>query len=130
MQAPHVSLSAWWGIAIGATVLFLVIFVPLMPTTGTRIRMALTPVAMAAVGVTSAKVKDLPLEVLLPFYTALVLVFVLGFVGRWSELRTKTLDLSLHGQRPENALSGGAWLQLAASLVVLVSLAIWFAASG
>ncbi len=128
MHAPNVPLSAWWGAAIAATVIFLVSFLPLMPDRSYRIRMFLTPAGMAGILALAAAVKkDMPLAVALSLYTAMVMVFVTGFIGRRTELRTKFLDLSVHGERPENALSVGAWLQLAVSLIVLMPLAIWLA---
>ncbi|MFF4157698.1 hypothetical protein [Streptomyces sp. NPDC001678] len=127
MHAPSVPLTAWWAMAVAVTVIFLVVFVPLMPNRNLRIRMCLGPVGMAAFIAAAARLTDTGTsqETALPVYVTVVLAFLVGFIGRWGDLREKCRDYAIHGKRRENSLSRGTWVQLTAAVLVFLPLGVW-----
>lgn len=83
---------------------------------------------MAAFGALSALVKGMPLEVLLPLYSAAVTAFVFGFLGRGRELRERLARIE-RGERLEGGLFAVVRMQLMLSVFVLLVAAVWFASA-
>ncbi|WP_344030427.1 hypothetical protein [Streptomyces luteireticuli] len=125
MQPPSIPLCAWWIFSAGVTLVFWACFVPVTPKGRLRIQISLMPVLMAGLFTLNSVAKGANSEVSLTFYSSVILLFVLGFLGRRRELRVKFHDLAAHGERPENRLSAGAWVQFAVSAVVLCPLTVW-----
>ncbi|GGP62751.1 hypothetical protein [Streptomyces abikoensis] len=124
-QPPVIPLTAWWAIAVAATFAFLAFFVPLMPNRRYRIRIAVAPFAAVLLVAVSALVKHHSAEVSLPLYTAAVVGFPLGFLGRRGELREKARYAAEHGSDPDNALSKGAQLQAVTVIIVVALIGSW-----
>ncbi|MEU7134025.1 hypothetical protein [Streptomyces sp. NPDC046261] len=125
MQPPSIPTPAWWTISVFATVAFLMVTVPIMPTTRSRVQVSLAPVLAALFAVASAYAKHYGPETLLPMYTAAMLGIPLGLLGHQRELKQKILDREAHGERPENKPSGAAVAQLVGVLMVMAALAVW-----
>lgn len=126
MQPPAVPLNVWWGVAVAATVIFLVFFIPLMPNRRYRIQISLAPVIGIVFVVVASLVKHFGLEVLLPLYSSVILAFPLGFLGHRKELRERIQLMARDGERPENGLSMGTQFQLVVVIGIAVSFGAWF----
>ncbi|MCC2277214.1 hypothetical protein LKL35_17575 [Streptomyces sp. ET3-23] len=81
---------------------------------------------MAVFGALSALAKGMPLEVLLPLYSAAVLSFVFGFLGRGRQLQERLARID-RGERLEGGLFAVVRAQLLVSVFALLGIAIWFA---
>ncbi|GHF33148.1 hypothetical protein ACMATS_27310 [Streptoverticillium reticulum] len=124
-QPPSIPLNAWCVIAVAATVLFLLFFLPLMPNRRYRMRMFLGPVIGIVVTALSSLVKNFSPEVALALYSAAIVGFPLGCLGRRKELREKTLDMAENGQSAKNAWSKGLQQQLVVVIIVVALVGSW-----
>ncbi|MGW1198933.1 hypothetical protein ACWD4B_24320 [Streptomyces sp. NPDC002536] len=69
--------------------------------------------------------KNFSTEVALSLYTAAIVGFPLGCLGRRKELREKTLDMAEHGQSSKNAWSKGLQQQLVTVIIVVALVGSW-----
>ncbi|MFF4740680.1 hypothetical protein ACFY2W_33040 [Streptomyces sp. NPDC001262] len=84
------------------------------------------PPVLVAFGALSALAKGMPLEVLLPLYSAAVLSFVFGFLGRGRQLEERLARID-RGERLEGGLFAVVRTQLMVSMAALLGIAVWFA---
>ncbi|MFJ8044057.1 hypothetical protein ACIRBX_26505 [Kitasatospora sp. NPDC096147] len=130
---PYLPLGLWWLIAAVCSLTFLALFVPPMPTTAHRIRIALTPPALAAGAVLMGFQQDLDARHLVPMYACMLIGFQLGLVGRGREMRRVAIDTLAYEAGEDGAttrpqLSAGAYVQLACALLPTLAATLWFVA--
>ncbi|MEV0368902.1 hypothetical protein AB0I10_03610 [Streptomyces sp. NPDC050636] len=87
MHAPHISESVWWIIAVITTVLFLVVWLPMMPTPRSRNQIALVPLVGIGFLTALGKLRGHGLGELLAIYSTVVLALILGAIGRRADMR-------------------------------------------
>ena len=87
MHAPHISENAWWIIAVVTTVLFLAVWLPMMPTSRSKIQVAVIPAFGVVFLTTLGKLRGHDLGDLLAMYSTVPLAFTLGVIGRREDMR-------------------------------------------
>ncbi|GCD32384.1 hypothetical protein OEIGOIKO_00096 [Streptomyces chrestomyceticus JCM 4735] len=87
MYAPHFSENVWWVIAIVLTVLFLAVWLPMLPTPGSRYQVAAIPLVGVVFLMSMGKLRGHDIEQLLSMYSTGLLAFTIGVIGRRADLR-------------------------------------------
>ncbi len=87
MHAPHISENVWWVITVAVTVLFLAVWLPILPSAKSRNQVSLIPLLGVAFLSTMGKLRGHDLTTLLSMYSTGVLAFALGAIGRRADVR-------------------------------------------
>ncbi|MFH8409068.1 hypothetical protein ACH4FX_30405 [Streptomyces sp. NPDC018019] len=87
LHAPHISENVWWIIAVVTTVLFLAVWLPMMPTSRSRNQVALIPLVGIVFLSVLGKLRGHDLKELLSIYSTVALAFILGVIGRRADMR-------------------------------------------
>ncbi|MFD9633134.1 hypothetical protein, partial [Streptomyces violascens] len=130
MQPPHIETSTWWIISILATCMFLLYFVPLMPTRKYKVRIAMAPVAMAVFGVASALGKGIGADVLLPMYASVTLGILLGVLGHGKKMRRMVMEMEKKGEDEPARYSVSLNIQVAISIIAMGVFWFWITHGG
>ncbi len=128
MHPPSLPLYTWWIAAVFATVMFLLIFIPTMPNREYRLRACVMPAVIAVFGLLFALVKGMPLRVILPLYSAVVMAFVLGFLGRGRQLRERMARID-RGERLEGGMFAVVRTQLIVAMFAMAGISFWLASA-
>ncbi|MEU7177998.1 hypothetical protein ACWIG3_11555 [Streptomyces celluloflavus] len=87
MHAPHISANIWWITAIITTILFLAVWLPMMPTPRSRYQIALIPLAGIVFLPALGNLRGHDIGELLSIYSTVVLAMILGVIGRRADMR-------------------------------------------
>ncbi|WP_414167313.1 hypothetical protein ACMATS_06980 [Streptoverticillium reticulum] len=125
MYHPSLPTAAWWAISIATTVAFLAYFVPLMETRRQKIKTALAPLEMMAIGAALTLVGYLGVNEVYPIYCAALLAILLMCVGRRKAVKTAFHGRGQGGAQQYGRPTAGMYVQMLLSTGVMVALAIW-----
>lgn len=99
MSPPSIPIGTWWVIAAAATLLYLAVCIPVMPTRKYRIRAACFP-AFGLVYLPASTVAwrhDLPTA--LAIHATVMFSTTLGLIGRGKDLEKSIEDERLYGRK-------------------------------
>lgn len=125
MQPPYIPMDDWWSLAFSATLIWLLFFLPAMPSRRYRLQICLGPVLAAAYGVASHLVRGDGAELLLSMYVTAMLAIPLSLLGRRKWLAEAILHRDADGERRERGPSFGMVAQLVTSYCAVGGLMWW-----
>ncbi|WP_206506692.1 hypothetical protein [Streptomyces chrestomyceticus] len=128
MHAPHIPENVWWIIAVGTTVLFLAVWLPMMPTSRSKTQIAMIPLVGIIFLTVLGKLRGHDLTKLLSIYSTVSVGMILGVIGR----RADMLIAVKQGEDPLGTPASKAapankrlTVQLSAGFVVAFALWAW-----
>ncbi|MFD7666794.1 hypothetical protein [Streptomyces sp. NPDC059788] len=126
MHPPHISENVWWIIAISTTVLFLAVWLPMMPTSRSRTQIAVIPLFGIVFLTTLGALRGHNVVQLLSIYSTVALALILGTIGRRADWRIAVQQ----GEDPlgtsaSKAAPANKRLTVQISAAFFVSFALW-----